>query len=223
MHSSLSRPCLDCLPLVKRVQEQDQFNVHILIGRKMTNVELEQIIRPMPKAKWECDYPIGFVADRLSTFAADYGGLNLTPDFQRGHVWTEEQQIRFIESLIRNNLPSSALLLQFNAPHFDEFTTYLGKLPKELQCVDGLQRITAIRSFLSGKLEIFGGLRKSDLDGTRFGMDRVNYRVRIAIHAFQTRAELLQYYLDLNAGGTPHSQEEIERVRQLLLSANTQP
>lgn len=182
----------------------------------MTNEELEKIIRPMPKALWECDYPIHFVQDGLDAFAADYGGLNLTPDFQRGHVWTREQQIRFMEALIRNNLPSSSLLIQFNAPHFNEFSQYQGNLPMELQCIDGLQRITAIRQFLNNEFAVFGSLRRSDLDGTSYGMGKVNYRVRIAIHAFQTRQEVLQFYLDLNSGGTPHSPEEIERVRQLL-------
>lgn len=38
----------------------------------------------------------------------------------------------------------------------------------------------------------------------------------MAIHTFTRRADLLQHYLDLNTGGTPHSAEEIARVRGLL-------
>lgn len=45
--------------------------------------------------------------------------------------------------------------------------------------------------------------------------DARRYRIRLAIHAFQTREELLQYYIDINAGGTPHSKEEIARVEKL--------
>ena len=28
-------------------------------------------------------------------------GLQLNPDFQRGHVWTEEQQIKFLEFILQ--------------------------------------------------------------------------------------------------------------------------
>ena len=29
------------------------------------------------------------------------GELDLNPDFQRGHVWTEQQQIRYVEFVLR--------------------------------------------------------------------------------------------------------------------------
>ena len=28
-------------------------------------------------------------------------GLQLNPDFQRGHVWTEDQQVKFLEFILR--------------------------------------------------------------------------------------------------------------------------
>jgi len=32
----------------------------------------------------------------------------------------------------------------------------------------------------------------------------------------KTRAEVLQWYIEFNAGGTPHTEAEINRVRELL-------
>ncbi|EJH4818704.1 hypothetical protein LDZ95_23610 [Pseudomonas aeruginosa] len=43
--------------------------------------------------------------------------------------------------------------------------------------------------------------------------------MKIAIHDFTRRADLLDHYLSINAGGTPHSADEIERVRGLLAQA----
>jgi hypothetical protein len=36
------------------------------------------------------------VPHTLADYSEPYG-LDLDPDFQRGHVWTEEQQIRYVE------------------------------------------------------------------------------------------------------------------------------
>lgn len=43
--------------------------------------------------------------------------------------------------------------------------------------------------------------------------------MKVAIHDFTKRAELLENYLSINAGGTPHSAEEIARVRAMLANA----
>lgn len=42
----------------------------------------------------------------------------------------------------------------------------------------------------------------------------------ININDLATREEVLRWYLQLNEGGTPHSPEELEKVR-LLLKGNT--
>lgn len=40
--------------------------------------------------------------------------------------------------------------------------------------------------------------------------------LRINVNDLKTRDEVLQWYIDINAGGTPHTKEEIERVRAML-------
>ena len=39
---------------------------------------------------------------------------------------------------------------------------------------------------------------------------------KLNINTLPTRAAVLQWYLEMNAGGTPHADAEIERVRGLL-------
>jgi hypothetical protein len=49
---------------------------------------------------------------------------------------------------------------------------------------------------------------------------KTRFRFKFEIFNFQIKADLLRHYLDLNAGGTPHSKEEIERVRKMLSDAS---
>jgi len=180
----------------------------------MSPAELEELtkqIRPMPRAKHEVDCFLTYIETELGIYEQEYG-LELVPDFQRGHKWTQEQQEHFVESVIRGAITTAGLLIQFNCPSLEQ-STKVGDLPRTMQCVDGLQRLTALRRYVAGEIKAFGRYA-AELEKTPF--DARRYNIRIAMHSFQTRVELLQYYLDLNAGGTPHAPEELDRVRALL-------
>lgn len=131
-------------------------------------------------------------------------GLQLNPDFQRGHVWTEEQQIAFIEFILRGG--QSGRDLYFNMAGW--MTDFEG----DFVCVDGLQRITAIQRFLNNEIKVFGQYYK-DFGGTTNFLD---HSMNVHVNNLKTRREVLQWYIEMNAGGTPHTKEEIERVRKLM-------
>lgn len=175
--------------------------------------ELAAIIKPLRTAQYEVDHYWRSFQRSLMGYGQDYGGLELNPDFQRGHVWTADQQRHFVENVLRGVVSSSGFVIQFNCPNWENHN-YSGDLPLGFQCIDGLQRITAVQAFLDGHVRPFG-LSAGELDGSYFSMRGSRYRFRMAVHDFQSRSELLQHYLDLNAGGTPHTAEEIERVRGL--------
>jgi hypothetical protein len=44
----------------------------------------------------------------------------------------------------------------------------------------------------------------------------INDGLKFNINDLKTKAEVLQWYLDFNTGGTVHSDEEITRVRKML-------
>lgn len=175
--------------------------------------DLEKIIRPLRTASYECDFDFRHLHKSLDDLASDWGGLDLNPDFQRGHVWSPDQQRHYIENILRGVVSTSGFLVQFNCPNWDD-DQYAGDLPRGFQCIDGLQRITAVLGFMHGLVMPFG-LTASELDNSRFSTRGAKYRLRVAVHNFQNKADLLQHYLDLNAGGTPHSMEEIERVMKM--------
>lgn len=173
------------------------------------------IIRPLRTAKWQADYDWDDLEDGLARLATRHGGLELNPDFQRGHVWSKAQQTHFIENCLRGVVASSGFLLQFNCPGwFDDVAST--DLPSCLQCVDGLQRYTAVTEFMKGNVQPFG-FTAEQLSSTQFSPRR--FHMKVAVHDFAKRADLLEHYLAINAGGTPHSADELERVRGLLAQA----
>ena len=46
-------------------------------------------------------------------------------------------------------------------------------------------------------------------------MKRV-FSIKVNINNLKSEKEVLQWYIDMNAGGTPHSSEEIDRVRKMI-------
>lgn len=174
--------------------------------------QLDDLIKPLRTAKWQADFHWSRLDKGIAEIGNDYGGLELIPDFQRGHVWTEAQQVHYIENCMRGVVASSGCLLQFNCPNWSRDTPDTD-LPNGLQCVDGLQRYTAVTRFVRGELKPFG-LSAADLVGTKY--DPKSLTMKVAVHDFTKRSDLLEHYLSINAGGTPHSAEEIARVRALL-------
>lgn len=133
------------------------------------------------------------------------GSLDLDPDFQRGHVWTEEQQQKYIEFVLRGGKSNNDLL--FNNAHY-----YKGMQPYCTVLVDGKQRLEAVRKFLYDGLIIFGKYKFADFTDSL----PTQCRFRVYVNVLQTRAEILTWYLEMNGGGTVHSAEELGRVAQLL-------
>lgn len=173
-------------------------------------------VRPMPEAAYTVDWHLGMLEETLrdleSSMREAGGSFELSPDFQRGHVWTDAQRTAFVEALIRKTATGRIL---FNCPGWSRSAhDAQGIKENTFQCIDGLQRLTAVRKFLAGEISVFGGMLAQDLKGSPF--DPARYRLQIGIYEFTSRTDLLQFYLDLNAGGTVHAPQEIERVRALL-------
>ena len=64
------------------------------------------------------------------------------------------------------------------------------------------------------QVSVFGGLYLRDMEPRILRKTCVDFRMRIA--KLPTRREMIEWYLMINAGGTPHTGEELQRVRALL-------
>lgn len=178
-------------------------------------------IKRFPNIHYRIDVPWDFLDEQLRHYSDTTCGqpLDICPDFQRGHVWTEEQQIAYVEFMLKE--PQSGRELYLNHPN------WMGSFKGEFVLVDGLQRLTAALKYIHGEIPAFGFYLKDMTLGKRTGINALPTAVSFSINIakLKTRAEVLQWYLDFNAGGTPHAKSEIERVRELLYKekGETQP
>lgn len=131
--------------------------------------------------------------------------LDLDPDFQRGHVWTEAQQVAFVEFQLRGGHSGRDILI--NCTNWNTLST---RGPCVL--VDGKQRLTAIRKFLSNAIPAYGHTC-AEYGGH---MRPTHHAVRWHVNDLPTKAAVLKWYLEINAGGTPHTAEELGRVAKML-------
>lgn len=132
-------------------------------------------------------------------------GLQLNPDFQRGHVWTENQQIKYIEHILKGG--KTGKVIYFNHTGWNK--DYKG----DYVCVDGLQRLTAIQRFMNNEIKVFG-IYLDEFEDKKIMLRKID--VIINVNDLKTRAEVLKWYIEFNSGGTIHTEEEINRVKKLL-------
>lgn len=131
--------------------------------------------------------------------------LQMNPDFQRGHVWTTNQQIAWLEFFLKGGKSGRDFYFNWN------------KLTDEYVCVDGLQRTTALQLFVKDELKVF------DQYFSEFGFGRESvwtalpeYSVNVYVNNLSSEKEVLEWYIDMNSGGTPHTAEEIDKVKKMI-------
>lgn len=129
--------------------------------------------------------------------------LDLNPDFQRAHVWSELQQVRYIEFMLRGG--NSGKDLYFNHPNWSRGGSGVFVL------VDGKQRLNAVLRFLHNEIPAFECYYR-DWEG----LPVMDLQFIININDLKSREEVLQWYIDINAGGIAHTEAEIAKVREML-------
>ncbi len=130
--------------------------------------------------------------------------LDLDPPFQRGHVWTIKQQIAYVEFKLRGGSGSDEL--QFNC------IGWMNDYKGPFVLVDGKQRLTAVLKFMNNELPAFG-VYYNDFEDSLGSMDP---SFLFCINNLPSMKAVLQWYLELNSGGTPHTKEELNKVREML-------
>jgi hypothetical protein len=166
-------------------------------------------IKDIPKltgeGQYRVDNPLEYLKVKIEDWKKKFK-LELEPDFQRNHVWTEEQQIAFVEFVLKGGKMNA---LQFNHPG------WMNDFNLDGFClVDGLQRITALLKFVDNKLPVFGGNFLNDFDNPSLLLQK--YDIPMRINDLKSRKEVLKWYLEMNDGGTVHTKEEIEKVKKML-------
>jgi hypothetical protein len=151
--------------------------------------------------------PLDYLEDMLERYKKNQEDIGykfeLIPDFQRGHVWTEKQQIAFVEYIFRGG--DSGREIYFNHGH------WTSDYKDDMVLVDGLQRITACLRFLRNEIPIFG-CKRNEIEG-KIGMSIYLY---FNVNNLKTRTQVLTWYLEMNSGGTVHTEDDLNKVKKLL-------
>lgn len=160
-------------------------------------------IPQFPKANWAVNVGWNYLEAHIEGHSRY--GLNLEPQFQRAHVWTREQQVAYVEYILRGGEVSKTLT--FSARGWHNALDV-----RDYVIVDGKQRLEAVRSFMRNEIPAFGAYRSEYTD---------HLRITVADFVWQVvelnkPSDVLELYLNINAGGTPHTPEEIARVRAML-------
>jgi len=138
---------------------------------------------------------------------AEENSIDLTPKYQRRDRWNKEKQSALIESFILN-VPVPPVYLSE-----DDFGKY--------SVIDGKQRITAIRDFLSGELRLTGLTKFPELEGCHFSDLPPQLRNALSVRPYirvitllrQTNPDLkYEVFLRLNTGGEKLLSQEIRNV-----------
>jgi hypothetical protein len=160
------------------------------------------------------------IYDRMTTYGSPHFGLlrigaaikewpiNLDPDFQRGHVWTQANQSAFIGFLLEGG----------HIPNCVVNSGPLGNWPVG-EMVDGKQRATACMAWGAGEIPamLVNGreIWVDDLDPRSQRKCRIDIGLTFSdVHL--SRHDALRLYLKLNSCGVAHTAAELDRVRAML-------
>lgn len=152
------------------------------------------------------DYQIGHLMDMPAPGPAPSGerrlmNLNLPP-WQRPEVWSESQKRRFIEGIF---LGLGCGLYLVNGADWDAGGN---PMPMSGWLIDGQQRISALRDFLSGDLVVFNDVRFPELSAS----EKLRFKRRpfpcFELDFTDSEDALKELYDRLNFSGTPHLPEQ---------------
>ena len=170
-------------------------------------MKLKEVPQFTKRPAYHVNTDLWYLDDNIKRYQEAYH-LDIDPPFQRAHVWSEEKQIAFMEYLFKGGQLSNRLL--FNYPH------WMGNMDSKtdvMVLVDGKQRLEAMLKFKRDELPVFGH-SCSEWEDAKIACRGV--MLDIYINDLATEAEILQWYIDLNAGGVIHTPEEIQKVQKML-------
>jgi hypothetical protein len=166
-----------------------------------------QEIPQFPKAYYRVDVGWDYLNTTLEHWHnPDMGNpLILNPEWQRGHVWSKQQQIKYVEFVLKGGTTGKEIY--FNCSSWQcEYNT-------PTYCVDGLQRLTAAKRFMNNEIPAFGTHLK-DFKGKMRGNAHVRFSFNMLM--MKNKRELLNLYIMFNSGGVVHKPKEIERIKKIL-------
>ena len=166
-------------------------------------------IEQVSNARYAVTVPWSSIERTFSEYREGFS-LDLDPPYQRGHVWSQAQQISYVEFILRGG--SSGRDLYFNCPGF---VNHIGD--NEMTLVDGKQRLTAALLFLDNEIPAYGHLIRQYEDKPH----TLDHSFIFHVNDLEG-VEVLKWYIHLNSG-IAHTEEELDRVRRMIVTTSWEP
>jgi len=168
-------------------------------------------IQQYPRAHYQVHVSLDYLTEHVRGYADSYG-FTVDPEYQRGHVWTMEQRTAYVEHLLMGAETGLEIIVNVENFHSREPNKPQGVA----EVLDGKQRITSLLMFMRDEVRAFGRLA-SEFEGKPRNVHIIWKVVDL------NPVETMRLYVMLNAGGTAHTKEEIERVRALIAAKEVAP
>lgn len=180
----------------------------------------------MPPLKHRNIQPTARSLTELARMVAD-GSLLLDPPYQRGDVWTTNQRVNLIKSLMLG-VPVAALVL--NQRGSNTAWRHNEGDPGEVwyACIDGKQRMTTMLMWHRGELAVPADwFEPEEVESpgswlTRAGLTKVGQRfcdrkflIPVAEAYLSSLAEEAEVYDLINSAGTAHAEADLATARAM--------
>lgn len=124
----------------------------------------------------------------------------------------------YVEAFLADKLPEHVKSISFNRIFNDQTDQTADEcLRNKMLCIDGLQRLSSMLSFINGEFNVFNG-QISYQDCVEHQVLDLISSFKFEIYEIKNYDDLLRFYIDMNSGGTVHSKNEIERVMKMIKS-----
>lgn len=166
----------------------------------------DSIFRPMPFMTQVTINLLDIVPGFEGT-ADDPERIWIIPHYQRPRVWTDEQSSSFVGVMITGGICP---------PCWINRNLYMD----DMEIIDGQQRLLSLYYWLKGAIHATHPITGEAIfvhEIEQEDLRRLSRKVEMkVIYVDISLPERLSLYIRLNAGGTPHTPEEIQYVRNLL-------
>lgn len=128
------------------------------------------------------------------------------PPFQRDNdKWSEDMQVKFVENILKG-FKTTLMFYEICADIRQANRT-------NCMVLDGLQRLTALHGFITGKFKVFGYTYQ---ELTQHRVMRMNLvTIKLSDYTFSTEIEAVEFYITMNENIT-HSPFDIQRAKDYL-------
>jgi len=130
-------------------------------------------------------------------------GIDLTPEYQRGNVWTNEQEVALIDSIFKNVDIGKFTIIRLPYKSNSDLNEML----------DGKQRLTALMRFFEDRFTYQGKVFSEMTLRERGHFKR--YHIKYGEIQNLTEEQKLRFFLHLNTSGTPMDPEHLARVEMM--------